>query len=53
MKNFLTSLLGALVALVIFSVGALLIFIGIMGALVSVGMHRAQPKSAKSSNCSR
>ena len=39
MKNFLTSLLGALVALVIFSVGALLIFIGIMGALVSVGMQ--------------
>ncbi len=47
MKNFLTSLLGALVALVIFSVGALLIFIGILGALVSVGMHRAEPKSAK------
>ena len=47
MKNFLTSLLGALVALVIFSVGSLLIFIGILGALVSLGMHRAQPKSAK------
>jgi len=47
MKNFLTSLLGALVALVIFSVGALLIFIGILGALISVGMHRAEPKSAR------
>jgi len=47
MKNFLTSLLGALVALVIFSVGALLIFIGILGALISVGVHHATPKSVR------
>ena len=47
MKNFLTSLLGALAALFIFSVGALLIFIGILGAIISTGVHRAESKSAR------
>src|SRR4051812_23694284 len=37
MKNFFTSMLGALVALVIFSVGGMLLFVGFVGAIASLG----------------
>ena len=37
MKNFFTSMLGALVALMIFSVGAVLLFFGFMAAMVAMG----------------
>jgi protease-4 len=37
MKNFFTSMLGALVALMIFSVGCFLLFIGIVGAMAALG----------------
>ena len=37
MKNFFTSMLGALVALIIFSVGAVLLSFGLMAALVAIG----------------
>jgi protease-4 len=40
MKNFITSMLGALVALVIFSVGACLLFIGLIGAIVAMGQQK-------------
>ena len=44
MKNFITSMLGALVALVIFSVGACLLFIGLIGALVAMGQQKKVPE---------
>lgn len=50
MKQFLTSLLGSLVALFIFSVGAVLLLVGIVGALVSAGMRHAEPAAAKVEN---
>lgn len=37
MKNFFTSLLGALVALIIFTVGGGLLFIGFIGAIAAMG----------------
>ncbi|MBS0662317.1 MAG: signal peptide peptidase SppA [Verrucomicrobia bacterium] len=37
MKNFLTSMLGALAALVIFTFGAALLFIGFVGVIAAVG----------------
>ena len=37
MKNFFTSMLGALVALMIFSVGAVLLFLGFMATMVAMG----------------
>ena len=37
MKNFFTSMLGALVALIIFSAGAVLLSFGLMAALVAIG----------------
>ncbi|MEO6569099.1 MAG: signal peptide peptidase SppA [Opitutaceae bacterium] len=37
MKNFFTSLLGALVALIIFSFGGALLFIGFVGAMAALG----------------
>ncbi len=37
MKNFFTSMLGALVALMIFSVGGVLLFIGFLAAMAAVG----------------
>lgn len=43
MKNFFTSLLGALVALVIFCGGALLLFIGILGAIVALSGDKKAP----------
>jgi protease-4 len=50
MKNFLTSLLGSLAALFLFSIGAFLLFIGIIGAIVSAGVRRAQPAEARIEN---
>jgi protease-4 len=44
MKNFVTSMLGALVALVIFTVGACLLFIGLIGAIVAMGQHNKAPE---------
>lgn len=43
MKNFFTSLLGALVALVIFTGGTVLLFIGVLGAIVSMSGEKAGP----------
>src|SRR5215212_1785634 len=37
MKNFFTSMLGALVALIIFSVGCTLLFIGFIAAMAAIG----------------
>ena len=44
MKNFITSMLGALVALVVFTTGAVLLFIGFIGALVTMGQQRKAPE---------
>lgn len=46
MKNFLTSMLGALAALLIFAFGGLLLFMGLVGAVASVAARRAA-KEAK------
>ena len=43
MKNFITAMLGALVALCIFSFCSLLLLIGILGAIVSLGVKKAEP----------
>jgi protease-4 len=43
MKNFFTSLLGALVALIVFCGGALLLFIGIIGAIVTLSGDKKAP----------
>lgn len=45
MKNFFTSMLGALVALIIFSLGAMLLGIGFIGALVTLGGGEKSPPS--------
>jgi protease-4 len=44
MKNFITSMLGALVALVIFATGAILLLIGFIGAIVAVGTQKKAPE---------
>ncbi len=44
MKNFITSMLGALVALVVFSTGAVLVFIGFIGAIVAMGQQKKAPE---------
>src|SRR5437660_17599 len=44
MKNFFTSMLGALVALIIFSFGCVLLFIGFIGALVAIGGNSGEQK---------
>ena len=44
MKNFITSMLGALVALVIFTGGACLLFIGLIGAIVALGQQKKAPE---------
>lgn len=50
MKNFFTSLLGALAALVIFSGGCLLLFIGFVGAIAALGGgEKAAPEVERSS----
>ena len=43
MKNFFTSMLGALVALIIFAGGAVLLFIGILGAIVAMSGDKKAP----------
>ncbi len=44
MKNFITSMLGALVALVIFTVGACLLLIGLIGAIVAMSQQKKAPE---------
>ena len=44
MKNFLTAMLGALVALCIFSFCGFLLFIGLLGAIISLGAKKAEPE---------
>ena len=43
MKNFVTSMLGALVALVVFTFCGLLLFVGIVGAIVVASIKNAAP----------
>jgi protease-4 len=43
MKNFITSMLGAFVALVIFTTGSVLLFVGFIGALVAMGQQKKAP----------
>src|ERR1700690_654602 len=40
MKNFITSMLGALVTLVIFGTGAVLLLIGFIGAIIAMGQQK-------------
>src|ERR1700685_3208583 len=49
MKNFITSMLGAFVALVVFSTGAILLFIGFIGAIVAMGQQKKTPEVAQGS----
>jgi protease-4 len=49
MKNFITSMLGALVALIVFSAGAVLLFIGLIGAMVAMGQKNKAPEVADGS----
>jgi protease-4 len=49
MKNFITSMLGALVALVVFSTGAILLFIGFIGAIVAMGQQKKAPEVTQGS----
>jgi protease IV len=49
MKNFITSMLGALVALVVFTAGAALLFIGLIGAIVAMGQKNKAPEVANGS----
>jgi len=48
MKNFLTSMLGALVALIIFVAGAALLCVGIAGAVVALAGKKTAPVEAGS-----
>src|SRR5688572_10949380 len=43
MKNFFTSMLGALVALMIFSVGCFLLFIGFIAAMAAMNGEQSAP----------
>ncbi len=49
MKNFITSMLGALVALIVFTAGAVLLFIGLIGAMVALGQKNKAPEVADGS----
>ena len=49
MKNFITSMLGALVALIIFATGAVLLFVGLIGAMVAMGQKTKAPEVASGS----
>jgi protease-4 len=49
MKNFITSMLGALVALIVFTTGAVLLFVGFIGALVTMGQQKKAPEVASGS----
>jgi protease-4 len=44
MRNFITSMLGALLALVIFTTGAVLLFIGFIGTIVALGQQKKAPE---------
>jgi protease-4 len=44
MKNFITSMLGALVALLVFTTGAVLLFIGFIGAMIAMGRQSKAPQ---------
>jgi protease-4 len=44
MKNFITSMLGSLVALVIFATGGVLLLIGFIGAIVAMGTQKKAPE---------
>ena len=44
MKNFITSMLGAFVALVVFTTGAALLFVGFIGAIVAMGQQKKAPE---------
>jgi len=44
MKNFITSMLGALVALVIFATVGFVLFIGFIGAIVAMGQQKKVPE---------
>ena len=47
MKNFLSSMLGSLVALIIFSFCGLLLVVGVLGAIISMGIKNAVERTAK------
>ncbi len=49
MKNFITSMLGALVALIVFTTGAVLLFIGFVGAIITMGQQRKAPEISSGS----
>jgi protease-4 len=49
MKNFWTSMLGSLAALVIFAAGALVVVLGLIGIAVALGGGERQPSFAKGS----
>jgi protease IV len=44
MKNFITSMLGALVALIVFTTGGILLFIGFIGAIVAMSSQKKVPE---------
>jgi protease-4 len=49
MRNFITSMLGALLALVIFTTGAVLLFIGFIGTIVTMAQQKKAPEVASGS----
>ncbi|HEY1792855.1 MAG TPA: signal peptide peptidase SppA [Opitutaceae bacterium] len=49
MKNFITSMLGSLVALIVFATAAVLLFIGFVGAIVALGHEKKTPEIASGS----
>ena len=49
MKNFITSMLGSLVALIVFATGAVLLFIGFIAVLVALGQTKKTPAVADGS----
>ena len=44
MKNFITSMLGSLVAMVVFATLAVLLFVGFVGAIVAMGQQKKAPQ---------
>jgi len=49
MKNFITAMLGSLVALIVFATGVVLLFIGFVATLVAVGQSKKAPAVADGS----
>jgi protease-4 len=47
MKSFISSMLGSLVALIIFSFIGILLLVGLVGALITVGAHKAKGTTTK------